>query len=185
MLNELKQDADQRMQKSLESLRHELSKLRTGRAHPSILEQIKVDYYGTDTPLSRVATINAPDARTLSITPWEKKMVQAIEKAVLNSGLGLNPVTSGEIIRVPMPALTEERRRDLIKVVRQEGEAAKVSMRNIRRDVLADIKELLKEKEITEDEDRRSQEDIQKITDKHIAEVDKILVAKEKDMMEV
>lgn len=185
MLNELKQDADQRMQKSLESLRHELSKLRTGRAHPSLLEQIKVDYYGTETPLSRVATINAPDARTLSITPWEKKMVQTIEKAVLNSGLGLNPVTSGEVIRVPMPALTEERRRDLIKIVRQEGEAAKVSMRNIRRDVLADIKELLKEKEITEDEDRRSQEEIQKITDKHIAEVDKILVAKEKDMMEV
>jgi ribosome recycling factor len=144
MLNELKHDADQRMQKSLEALRHELSKLRTGRAHPSLLEQIKVDYYGTDTPLSRVATVNAPDARTLSITPWEKKMVQVIEKAVLNSGLGLNPVTAGEVIRVPMPALTEERRRDLIKVVRQEGEAAKVSMRNIRRDVLAEIKELLK-----------------------------------------
>jgi len=185
MLNELKHDADQRMQKSLEALRHELSKLRTGRAHPSLLEQIKVDYYGTDTPLSRVATVNAPDARTLSITPWEKKMVQVIEKAVLNSGLGLNPVTAGEVIRVPMPALTEERRRDLIKVVRQEGEAAKVSMRNIRRDVLADIKELLKEKEITEDEDRRAQEDIQKITDKYIAEIDKVLVAKEKDMMEV
>jgi ribosome recycling factor len=185
MLNELKHDADQRMQKSLEALRHELSKLRTGRAHPSLLEQIKVDYYGTDTPLSRVATVNAPDARTLSITPWEKKMVQVIEKAVLNSGLGLNPVTAGEVIRVPMPALTEERRRDLIKVVRQEGEAAKVSMRNIRRDVLADIKELLKDKEITEDEDRRAQEDIQKITDKYIAEIDKVLVAKEKDMMEV
>lgn len=185
MLAELKKDAEQRMVKSIESLRHELSKMRTGRAHPSLLEQIKVDYYGTDTPLNRVATVTATDARTLSISPWEKKLVTVIEKAILNSGLGLNPVSAGEIIRVPMPALTEERRRDLIKVVRQEGEAAKVSIRNIRRDVLADIKELLKEKEITEDEDRRSHDEIQKVTDKFIAEVDKLLAAKEKDMMEI
>ncbi|MBI3560443.1 MAG: ribosome recycling factor [Gammaproteobacteria bacterium] len=185
MLTELKQDAEQRMHKAVEALRHELSKLRTGRAHPSLLEQIKVDYYGTDTPLNRVATISASDARTLSITPWEKKLVATIEKAILNSGLGLNPTTAGEIIRVPMPALTEERRRELIKVVRQEGEAAKVSIRNVRRDVLADIKELLKEKEITEDEDRRAQEEVQKITDKNIADVDKVLAAKEKDMLEI
>lgn len=185
MLAELKKDAEQRMHKSIESLRNELGKLRTGRAHPSLLEHVKVDYYGTDTPLNRVATVTASDARTLSISPWEKKLVIVIEKAILNAGLGLNPVTAGEVIRVPLPPLTEERRRDLIKVVKQEGESAKVSIRNVRRDVLADIKELLKEKEITEDDDRRSHDEVQKLTDKYIAEVDKVLAAKEKDMMEM
>ena len=185
MLAELKKDAELRMQKSIESLRAELTKVRTGRAHPSLLEQVKVDYYGTETPLNRVANISASDARTLTVTPWEKKMTTTIEKAILNANLGLNPISAGEIIRVPMPALTEERRRDLIKVVKHEAETAKVSIRNVRRDVLSDIKELLKEKDITEDDDRRSQEEIQKLTDKYITEVDKVLAAKEKDMMEI
>lgn len=185
MLAELKKDAETRMQKSIDSLRAELTKVRTGRAHPSLLEQVKVDYYGTETPLNRVANVTASDARTLTVAPWEKKMTATIEKAILNANLGLNPVSAGEVIRVPMPALTEERRRDLIKVVKHEAEAAKVSIRNVRRDVLGDIKELLKEKDITEDDERRSQEEIQKLTDKYIAEVDKVLAAKEKDMMEI
>ncbi len=185
MLAELKKDAETRMQKSIDSLRAELTKVRTGRAHPSLLEQVKVDYYGTETPLNRVANVTASDARTLTVAPWEKKMTATIEKAILNANLGLNPVSAGEVIRVPMPALTEERRRDLIKIVKHEAEAAKVSIRNVRRDVLGDIKELLKEKDITEDDERRSQEEIQKLTDKYIAEVDKVLAAKEKDMMEI
>lgn len=185
MLAELKKDAELRMQKSIDSLRAELTKVRTGRAHPSLLEQVKVDYYGTETPLNRVANVTASDARTLTVAPWEKKMTATIEKAILNANLGLNPVSAGEVIRVPMPALTEERRRDLIKVVKHEAEAAKVAIRNVRRDVLSDIKELLKEKDITEDDERRSQEEIQKLTDKYIADVDKVLAAKEKDMMEI
>ncbi len=185
MLNDLKKDAETRMKKSIESLRHDLTKIRTGRAHTSLLDHIMVDYYGSNVPITQVANLTASDARTLSVTPWEKKMVPVVEKAILNSGMGLNPVTSGDIIRVPLPALTEERRRELIKIVRGEGEGTKVAIRNIRRDVLADAKSLLKDKAITEDEEHRGQEDIQKITDKYIAEVDKVLGEKEKDLMEI
>lgn len=184
MIEELKKDAEVRMGKSVESLKHELSKLRTGRAHTSLLDHITVEYYGSEVPLSQVANINVSDARTLTVTPWEKPMVKAVEKAIINSDMGLNPATAGEVIRVPLPPLTEERRKDMIRVVRQEGENAKVAIRNIRRDVLGDIKALLKEKEITEDEERRAQDEIQKITDKYIAQVDKILEEKEKDLME-
>lgn len=184
MIEELKKDAEVRMGKSVESLKHELSKLRTGRAHTSLLDHITVEYYGSEVPLSQVANINVSDARTLTVTPWEKPMVKAVEKAIINSDMGLNPATAGEVIRVPLPPLTEERRKDMIRVVRQEGENAKVAIRNIRRDVLGDIKALLKEKEITEDEERRAQDEIQKITDKYIAQVDKILEEKENDLME-
>jgi len=185
MIEDLKKDAETRMAKSIESLRHELSKLRTGRAHTSLLDHITVEYYGSDVPLSQVANISVADARTLGVSPWEKQMVPVIEKAILNSDMGLNPVTTGELIRVPLPPLTEERRKDMTKIVRQEGEGAKVAIRNIRRDVLGDIKQLQKEKEITEDDERRAQDEIQKITDKYVAEVDKLLEAKEKDLMEI
>ena len=185
MINDIKKDAESRMKKSVESLRGELTKLRTGRAHPNLLDHVMVSYYGSDVPISQVANISVEDARTLSITPWEKPMVQAVEKAILTSDLGLNPSTAGTVIRVPMPALTEERRRDMIRVVRHEGEGAKVAIRNIRRDANNDLKSLLKEKEITEDEERRGQEDIQKLTDKLIAEVDAVLEQKEKDLMEI
>lgn len=185
MLDELKQDAETRMGKSVESLKGDLTKIRTGRAHPSLLEHITVDYYGSEVPLSQVANINVADARTLSVTPWEKPMVAVIEKAIINSDMGLNPATAGEVIRIPLPPLTEERRKDLIRVVKQEGEGAKVAIRNIRRDVLGDIKSLLKEKEITEDDEHQSQDDIQKITDKYVALVDKTLEEKEKDLMEI
>jgi ribosome recycling factor len=185
MLEEFKKDAETRMGKSVESLKGDLTKIRTGRAHPSLLEHITVEYYGSEVPLSQVANVNIADARTLSVTPWEKPMVQIIEKAIINSDMGLNPATAGEVIRIPLPPLTEDRRKDLIKVVRQEGEGAKVAIRNIRRDVLGDIKTLLKEKEITEDEERQSQEEIQKITDKYVAMVDEVLKEKEKDLMEI
>lgn len=185
MLDELKQDAETRMGKSVESLKNDLTKIRTGRAHPSLLDHITVDYYGSDVPLSQVANVNVSDSRTLSVTPWEKPMVPVIEKAIINSDMGLNPMTAGEVIRIPLPPLTEERRKDLIRVVKQEGEGAKVAIRNIRRDVLGDIKSLLKEKEITEDEERQSQDEIQKITDKYVALVDKTLEEKEKDLMEI
>jgi len=184
MIEELKKDAEVRMGKSVESLKHELSKLRTGRAHSSLLDHITVEYYGSEVPLSQVANINVSDARTLTVTPYEKAMVKSVEKAIINSDMGLNPASAGEVIRVPLPPLTEERRKDMIRVVRQEGENAKVAIRNIRRDVLGDLKALLKEKEITEDEERRAQDAIQKITDKYIAQVDKILEEKEKDLME-
>ncbi len=185
MLNDIKKDAAERMAKSVESLRHELTKLRTGRAHPSLLTHIHVDYYGSEMPLDQVASINASDPRTLVVQPWEKIMVQPIEKAILSSDLGLNPTTAGTVIRVPLPPLTEERRRDLVKVVRHEGEGAKVAVRNIRRDANADIKTLRKEKEISEDEERRAEDDIQKLTDKYIHEVDKVLEVKEAELMEV
>lgn len=185
MIDDLKKDAETRMGKSIDSLKHDLSKLRTGRAHPALLEQVTVEYYGSQVPLSQVANINVGDARMLNVIPWEKPMVLVIEKAILNADMGLNPVTAGEVIRVPLPPLTEERRKDLIRVVKQEGEAAKVAIRNIRRDVLSDIKDLLKEKEITEDDDRGAQGDVQKITDKYVAEVDKLLSEKEKDLMEI
>jgi ribosome recycling factor len=178
-------DADVRMRKCIESFKTEITKLRTGRANPSILDHVRVDYYGTDMPISQVANINVTDARTLSITPWEKKMVQAIEKAILNSDLGLNPVTAGEIIRVPLPALNEERRKELIKIVRTEGENARVSIRNVRRDANGAFKNLLKDKTITEDEERRLNDEVQKITDKFIAEIDQLLQVKEADLMAI
>lgn len=185
MIEDLKKDAAARMAKSIESLRGELSKLRTGRAHTSLLDHITVEYYGSDVPLSQVANVNVGDARTLNVSAWEKQMVPVIEKAILRSDMGLNPVTAGEVIRVPLPPLTEERRRDMTKIVHQEGENAKVAIRNIRRDVLGDIKQLLKEKEITEDDEHRAQVEVQKITDKYVAEVDTLLEVKEKDLMEV
>ncbi|MBT3197413.1 MAG: ribosome recycling factor [Gammaproteobacteria bacterium] len=185
MIDEIKQDAKARMGKSVESLKGELSKLRAGRAHPSLLDQISVDYYGSRTPLSQVANINASDARTLTVVPWEKTMVQPIEKAIMESDLGLNPATAGTIIRIPLPALTEERRRDLVKVVRHEGEAAKVAIRNIRRDANSDFKELVKEKEVSEDEEHRATEDVQKLTDRYVADVDQLIQEKETDLMEI
>lgn len=176
-------DAEVNMQKSIESFKHEMSKMRTGRAHPSLLDHVKVDYYGTDTPLSQVANINVGDARTLVISPWEKRMIPAIEKAVMTAGLGLNPATSGDVIRIPLPPLTEERRKDLIKVVRNEAESARVAIRNCRRDANNAFKELLKKKEIAEDEERRLTDAVQKTTDKYIAEVDQLLTTKEADLM--
>ena len=185
MIKEIVKDAGIRMGKSIESLRQALMKVRTGRAHPSLLDHLVVDYYGSDVPISQVANINVEDARTLMIAPWEKQMVQPIEKAIMKSDLGLNPATAGTVIRIPMPPLTEETRRDLVKVVRQDGEAAKVAIRNIRRDANSDFKSLLKEKEISEDEERGAQEEIQQLTDKYVSEVDKVLVEKEADLMEV
>ncbi|MCF6210243.1 MAG: ribosome recycling factor [Gammaproteobacteria bacterium] len=185
MINEIKSDADTRMGKSIEALNGELTKLRTGRAHTSLLDHITVEYYGNATPLSQVATVTVSDARTLTVTPWEKNMVGPVEKAIMTSDLGLNPATSGTVIRVPLPALTEERRKDMIRIVRQEGEQAKVAIRNIRRDANSDIKALLKEKDISEDEERQAEEAIQKLTDKRIAEVDERVAVKEKDLMEL
>ncbi|MBC8520095.1 MAG: ribosome recycling factor [Gammaproteobacteria bacterium] len=185
MINEIKQDAKGRMGKSVESLKGELSKLRAGRAHPSLLEQISVDYYGSSTPLNQVANVTATDSRTLTIVPWEKTMVQPIEKAIMEADLGLNPATAGTIIRIPLPPLTEERRRDLVRVVKHEGESAKVAIRNIRRDANSDFRDLLKEKEISEDEEHDAIDDVQKLTDQHVAEVGKIVQAKEDDLMEI
>ncbi|PIE24984.1 MAG: ribosome recycling factor [Neptuniibacter caesariensis] len=185
MLNEITQDATERMQKSVESLVNNFKKIRTGRAHPSILEGVQVSYYGSDVPLSQVANISVEDGRTLSIVPWEKPMVPVIEKAIMAADLGLNPATAGENIRVPMPPLTEETRKGYIKQARQEAEGARVAIRNIRRDANGDIKDLLKEKEITEDDQRRGEDQIQKVTDKHVAEVDSLLEQKEKDLMEI
>lgn len=185
MLNEITQDATERMQKSVESLVNNFKKIRTGRAHPSILEGVQVSYYGSDVPLSQVANISVEDGRTLSIIPWEKPMVPVIEKAIMTSDLGLNPATAGENIRVPMPPLTEETRKGYIKQARQEAENARVAIRNIRRDANGDIKDLLKEKEITEDDQRRGEDQIQKLTDKHVSEVDGLLEQKEKDLMEI
>ena len=178
-------DAETRMNKSIDALHHEFSKIRTGRAHPSLLEGVMVPYYGNDTPLNQVANITIGDARTLIVAPWEKSMVAAIEKAIMTSDLGLNPASVGETIRVPLPALTEERRRDMAKLVRAAAENAKISIRNVRRDANTQLKDLLKAKEVSEDEERRAQEQVQKITDNHIQEVDKITQAKEADLMEV
>ncbi|MDJ0805896.1 MAG: ribosome recycling factor [Gammaproteobacteria bacterium] len=185
MIDDIKSDADTRMGKSVEALSHELAKVRTGRAHPSLLDHIRVEYYGSEVPLSQVANINVEDARTLTVTPWEKPMVAVVEKAILTSDLGLNPMTAGTVIRVPMPPLTEERRKDLIRVVRHEAEGAKVAVRNIRRDANHDLKDLVKEKMISEDDERRAHEVIQKLTDQHIKEVDQLLEEKEKDLMEI
>lgn len=185
MIEEIKKDASARMKKSIEALKNEFSKIRTGRAHTSLLDHVKVDYYGNEVPLNQAATVSVSDARTLTVQPWEKSMVPVVEKAILNSDLGLNPSTAGETIRVPLPMLTEERRKEMIKVVRQEAENARVAVRNIRRDANNDIKELLKEKEVTEDEAHRGEDDIQKITDKHIADIEQLLEVKEKDLMEI
>lgn len=185
MIADVKKSAEQKMQKSLEALKTDLSKVRTGRAHTGILDHVTVDYYGTQTPIGQVANVNLIDARTISVTPWEKKMAGAIEKAIRDSDLGLNPSTVGEIVRVPMPALTEERRRDLIKVVRHEAENARIAVRNIRRDANAHLKELLKEKSVAEDAERHAEQDVQKLTDRFIADIDKVLQSKEADLMAV
>ncbi|MEH6616585.1 MAG: ribosome recycling factor [Porticoccus sp.] len=185
MINELKQDAEVRMTKSVEALGSAFNKIRTGRAHPSLLDGLMVSYYGVDTPLTQVGNISVLDARTLSISVWEKGLVPEVEKAILKSDLGLNPSTTGELIRIPMPQLTEETRKGFIKKARAEAESARVSVRNIRRDVLSDIKELQKEKEISEDDEHRAQDEVQKITDKYIQQVDKALSVKEVDLMEI
>jgi ribosome recycling factor len=185
MIADVKKTAEQKMHKSLEALKTDLGKVRTGRAHTGILDHITVDYYGTQMPLNQVANLTLIDARTIGISPWEKKMGAVIEKAIRESDLGLNPSAQGDLIRVPMPALTEERRRELIKVVKGEGENAKVAVRNLRRDANHHLKELLKQKTVSEDDERRAQDEIQKLTDKFIAEIDKLLVSKETDLMAV
>ncbi|KTD64779.1 ribosome recycling factor [Legionella spiritensis] len=185
MINDIKQDAEKRMKKTVETLHNDLTKIRTGRANTSFLDHIHVDYYGNPTPLSQVANVTTSDSRTLLVTPWEKNMVPVIEKAILTSDLGLNPATAGSAIRVPMPPLTEERRKELIRVVRAEGEQGRVAIRNIRRDANNHLKDLVKEKEISEDDEHRAGEVIQKLTDKYIAEVDAALEMKEKDLMEI
>lgn len=185
MIDEIAKDADQRMARSVENFQHELGRLRTGRAQPGILEHIQVEYYGAKVPLVQAANITVEDSRTLAVTPWEKHMVPVIEKAILGSDLGLTPMSAGQVVRVPLPALTEERRKDLVRVVKQEAEQARVAVRNIRRDANSDLKDLVKEKEITEDEERAGQERIQKLTDRHIAEIDRILESKEQELMEV
>ena len=185
MIEDIKKDARERMGKSIESLKQSLSKVRTGRAHPSLLDHLTVDYYGSEVPISQVANISVEDARTLMVTPWEKQRVQVIEKAIMKSDLGLNPATAGTVMRIPMPPLTEESRRNLVKIVRQDGEGAKVAVRNIRRDANSDLKELLKEKEISEDDERKAQDEIQQITNQYVAEVDKVIGEKEAELMEI
>jgi ribosome recycling factor len=185
MLDDIKKDARERMTKCVQTFQADMKKLRTGRAHPSLIEHLKVDYYGNDTPLNQVANIAVEDGRTLVVSPWEKTMVQAIEKAIHKSDLGLNPMTAGTVIRIPMPALTEERRRDITKVLRQDAEGARVAVRNVRRDVMTDIKDLLKEKLISQDDEKRAEGDIQKLTDQHIADIEKHLAAKEKEVMQI
>jgi len=185
MIADIKKNVEQKMAKSLEALRADLGKIRTGRAHTGILDHVMVDYYGSPTAVNQVANITLTDARTIGVQPYEKNMIGPIEKAIRDSDLGLNPATNGELIRVPMPMLTEERRRDLIKVVKSEGEDAKVAVRNIRRDANEQLKKLLKDKEVGEDEERRAQDDVQKLTDRFVAEIDKALQAKEVDLMAV
>ena len=182
---EIKKNAEAKMAKSVEAFKNELQKIRTGRAHPGIMDQVHVDYYGSSLPLSQVANVTLIDARTISVQPWEKSMAQKIEKAIRESDLGLNPSSMGDLIRVPMPALTEERRKDLTKVVRHAGEDAKIAVRNLRRDANEQAKKLLKDKAITEDEDRRSQDDVQKLTDKTITEIDKLVQGKEAEVLAV
>ncbi|MFO8152399.1 ribosome recycling factor [Thioalkalivibrio sp.] len=178
-------DASQRMDKTLESLRSEFTKIRTGRAHTSLLDHVMVEYYGSEVPINQVANVNVEDARTLTVAPWERNMVGKVEKAIMTSDLGLNPATAGTVIRVPLPALTEERRRDLVKVVRAEAENARVAIRNIRRDVNHSLKQEVKDKEISEDEEHRGEERVQKLTDDHIARIDQMLAEKEAELMEV
>src|SRR5450756_1737437 len=185
MIADIKKTAEQKMHKTIEALKVDLGKVRTGRAHAGILDHVMVDYYGTMMPVNQVANVTLSDARTISVQPWEKKMASVIEKAIRDSDLGLNPSSQGDLIRVPMPALTEERRRELIKVVKGEGENAKVAVRNLRRDANHHLKELLKQKAVSEDDERRAQDEIQKLTDRFIAEIDKLLAAKETDLMAV
>lgn len=185
MIAELKKATEQKMTKSLDALKNDLAKIRTGRAHTGILDHVMVDYYGTPTPINQVANVTLLDARTIGVQPWEKPMVAKVEKAIRDADLGLNPATQGDVVRVPMPALTEERRRELIKVVKGEGENAKVAIRNLRRDANNGLKEGVKSKEISEDDERRAQDDIQKLTDKFVADVDKLLVEKEKELLAV
>ncbi|WP_105101385.1 ribosome recycling factor [Microbulbifer pacificus] len=185
MINDIKKDAEGRMKKSIEALGSNFNKIRTGRAHPSILDGVMVSYYGSDTPLSQVANVTVEDARTLSVTPWEKNLVPDIEKAIMKSDLGLNPSTAGSVIRIPMPMLTEETRKNFIRQAKGEAENARVAIRNVRRDALAEVKALEKEKQISEDDERRAGDEIQKLTDKYIAEVEKVLSVKEKDLMEI
>ncbi|MBS0358877.1 MAG: ribosome recycling factor [Proteobacteria bacterium] len=185
MVNQTKQDAENRMKKTLDALQNELAKMRTGRAHPSLIEHIKVEYYGNSTPLNQVASVTVSDARTLTISPWEKNMIPVIEKAIIASDLGLNPASSGTVIRVPMPPLSEQRRKELIKVAKGYAEEGRVSVRNIRRDANNDFKEALKAKSITEDDERRGQDSIQKLTDQYISKIDALVENKEKELMEV
>jgi ribosome recycling factor len=185
VLEEIKKDASSRMSKSVASLRQDLTKIRTGRAHTSLLDHVTVEYYGSEVPLNQVSNVGVEDSRTLTVTPWEKDMVAKIEKAIMTSDLGLNPATAGTVIRVPLPPLTEERRKDMIRVVRNEAEGGRIAIRNIRRDAIHDVKELLKEKMIGEDDERRAEEEIQAITDKYIAEIDQTLAEKESELMEV
>ena len=182
---EIRTGAQQKMDKSVEALRHDLAKIRTGRAHTGLLDHIQVDYYGSMVPLSQVANVGLGDARTITVQPWDKKMVPVVEKAIRESDLGLNPATVGDLIRVPMPALTEERRKELTKVVRHEGENAKVAVRNLRRDANTHLKDLLKKKLVSEDDERRAQDEIQKLTDRHIADIDKLIGEKEKEILTV
>jgi ribosome recycling factor len=185
VIAELKKTSEQKMQKSLEALKHDLAKVRTGRAHTGLLDHVQVEYYGSMVPIGQVANLTLIDARTIGVQPYEKNMVGKVDKAIRDSDLGLNPATQGEMIRVPMPVLTEERRKDLTKVVRHEGENAKVAIRNLRRDAIAHLKDALKKHEIPEDDERRAQDDIQKLTDRYVAEVDRLLAEKEKDLMAV
>jgi ribosome recycling factor len=184
MIEDIKKDTRTRMSKSVEALKHEFAKLRTGRAQASLLDQVSVSYYGTETPINQVASVVVSDARTLTVTPWEKKIVPDVEKAILNSDLGLNPVSAGDVIRVPLPALTEERRREMTKVVRQEAENARIAIRNIRRDANQHLKGLIKDEHLAKDEEHRAEDEVQKLTDEFIAEVDELLKAKEQDLME-
>jgi len=184
-VQEIKKDATTRMRKSVEAYQQELAKLRTGRASTALLEHVTVEYYGSEVPLNQVASISVEDPRTLTVVPWDRNMVPVVEKAIATSDLGLNPATAGNVIRVPLPPLTEERRKELIRVVRQEAESARVAVRNVRRDAIAHLKQLLKEKEISEDEERRAQEEIQKLTDRFVAEIDEILQRKEAELMEI
>jgi len=185
MIADVKKTAEQKMKKTIDTLKSDLAKVRTGRAHAGLLDHITVDYYGTPTLLPQMANVTLLDARTIGVTPWEKKMAGTIEKAIRDADLGLNPSTTGETVRVPMPVLTEERRKELIKVVRHEGENARVAVRNVRRDAIHQLKELLKQKKVAEDEERRAQDDVQKLTDRHVADIDKLLQQKETDLMAV
>jgi ribosome recycling factor len=185
MLDDLKKDAATRMTKCVQTFQGDLKKLRTGRAHPSLIEHLKVDYYGSEVPLQQVASIAVEDGRTLVISPWEKNIVQAIEKAIFKSDLGLTPMTAGTVIRIPMPPLTEERRREITKVLRHDAENARVAVRNVRRDVMNDIKDKLKKKLVSQDDERRAETDVQKLTDKHVADIDSLLAAKEKEVMQI
>lgn len=185
MIEDVRRDAEQRMDRSLVALREAFTKIRTGRAHTSLLDHLRVEYYGSEVPLQQVANIAVVDARTLSVTPWDKQLVPVIEKVIMTADMGLNPATSGSVIRIPLPALTEERRRELVRVVRQEAEGARVAVRNVRRDALNSLKELVKEKAITEDDEHRSGEVIQKLTDRHVDRIEEMLEAKEAELMEV